>query len=251
MINQAVSTRPIRTIRSYGCRRGRLAAAHHQILLDYWQIYGIGNNSYLNRLRTNTPNHNLNYLNKDFNKDYGFARHAPLILEIGFGDGEALLALARATPNKNFLGVEVFTLGIAKVLAALHTEQLSNVKLVATDAVEFLQHHIQDNSLSAVNLFFPDPWPKARHHKRRLVQDEFVALLAKKLALGGKFYLATDWVDYAQQMLTVLENSSTFNNVYGRDNFAPRCAGRKITKYEAKAIKAGRDIWDLCFQRCS
>ncbi len=182
-----------------------------------------------------------------FNFQQIFLRTAPIILEIGFGMGDNLLKQAQHYPEKNFLGIEVHRPGIAAVLLGIESLKLHNVKLLQADAVEVLKFCVPDNALDVVQIFFPDPWPKKRHHKRRLIQLDFTKLLQKKLKTGGELQLATDWQDYAEQMLLVLENTSGFKNKAGNNQFSPRLKERPLTKFEKRGQHLGHLIWDLGF----
>jgi len=178
-----------------------------------------------------------------------FGRVAPVHLEIGFGNGDALVAMARAHPEINFLGIEVHRPGVGALLQRLQSEEISNVRVITTDAVEVLTRRIPDQSLSALYLFFPDPWPKLRHHKRRLVQSALVALVRHKLQLGGLWHLATDWEDYARHMLAVLTAAEGFENVAGAGQYSARPESRPLTRFERRGQKLGHDVWDMVFRR--
>lgn len=222
---------PQRTIRSFVLRQGRITRGQRTAFIRLMPRYGLD------------PAHGA----FDFTSSFG--RAARRTLEIGFGNGEALLALARAQPGEDFIGIEVHRPGIGRLLLALDAEQLANVRVVCADAVEVLQRCVPDASLDAVLLFFPDPWPKKRHHKRRLVQAEFIALLAQKLKSGGRLQLATDWPDYAAQMLAVLNNSPAFSNCAADGGYAPRPAQRPPTKFERRGVALGHPVRDLAFVR--
>lgn len=176
-----------------------------------------------------------------------FGRSAPLILEIGSGAGEATAAMAAADPGRNYLAAEVHAPGVAHLLLTIEDQQLTNVRVAYGDALELLEQRIAPSSLAAIHAFFPDPWPKARHHKRRLFQPAHVALLRSRLAPGGIVYAATDWADYADAMLTSLGGDPELVNLHQR--WAPRLAARPITRYERRAIAAGRRVHDVAFQR--
>lgn len=178
-----------------------------------------------------------------------FGRAAPLHLEIGFGNGDALAAMAAAHPESNYLGIEVHRPGVGTLLRRLEAEGLGNVRVAGTDAVQFIGERLPDASLDAVYLFFPDPWPKTRHHKRRIVQPAFVALLRRKLRRGGVFRLATDWGEYAQWMLSVLSAADGFENLAGPGQFAPRPEARPLTRFERRGRRLGHEVWDLVFRR--
>jgi tRNA (guanine-N7-)-methyltransferase len=169
-------------------------------------------------------------------------------LEIGFGNGQALLELAQQLPEQQFLGVEVYNLGVLQLLTRVSQLGLSNVQVYVGDVVDCLAA-LPAACLAAVYIFFPDPWPKNRHHKRRLLQPAFLSLLARTMQVGGQLFFATDWLAYAQHSLAVLEESPAFENVYGAGQWAPRYALRVCTKFEEKALQAGRSIYDLCFRR--
>ncbi len=176
-----------------------------------------------------------------------FGRSAPRVLEIGFGMGDATAQIAAALPGTDFIGVEVHVPGVGALLKRIGELELRNLRLVQDDAVEVVQHMLAPNSLDGVHLFFPDPWHKKRHHKRRLVQPAFVALLASRLAPGATLHCATDWEEYAQQMLEVLGAEPLLVNTAGA--FAPRPAYRPLTKFEARGLKLGHGVWDLIFKR--
>ncbi len=178
-----------------------------------------------------------------------FGRNAPRTLEIGFGNGESLAAMAEAAPEQDFLGVEVHRPGVGHLLLRIEALGLENVRVISHDAVEVLEHHIPDRSLDRVLLFFPDPWPKKRHHKRRILQPAFVELVARKLRPGGIFHMATDWEEYAQQMLETMEAAAGFENVAGPGRFSPRPADRPATKFERRGERLGHGVWDLLFRR--
>jgi tRNA (guanine-N7-)-methyltransferase len=176
-----------------------------------------------------------------------FQRKAPVTLEIGFGMGHHLLAQAQRYPERNFVGLEVHRPGIAAVLLEIERKQLRNIRLIVADAVEVLQRNILEGSVDCIQIFFPDPWPKRRHHKRRLIQPAFCTLLRKKLKVGAHLQLATDWEDYAQQMLCVLDATSGLHNLAGVGCFSPRLPERSITKFEQRALNLGHVIRDLQF----
>ena len=218
-----------RPLRSYVLRQGRVSraqAAAHEGLLP---LYGIEYNKEI----------------LDFATLFG--RRAETILEIGFGMGETTAAIAAAHPEKNFLGIEVHTPGVGSLLKQIAAAGLGNLRLVQHDAVEVLRDMIAPDSLDGIHIFFPDPWPKKRHHKRRLVQTDFVALLAGRLKPGGYLHLATDWRDYAEQMLAVLAAEPRLENT--AEGFAPRPDHRPQTKFETRGLKLGHDVWDLVFRK--
>jgi tRNA (guanine-N7-)-methyltransferase len=176
-----------------------------------------------------------------------FSRQAPVVLEIGSGMGECVAAMAQADPDRGYLAVEVHMPGIASLLAVIEERGLDNVRVAAGDALDLARHQLAPQSLDAIHAFFPDPWPKARHHQRRLIQPAHVALLAERLAPGGALHCATDWASYAVQMSAVLAGESRLVNAY--PGFAPRPAYRPETKFERRAIDADRPVFDLIFHR--
>jgi len=178
-----------------------------------------------------------------------FGRSAPAILEIGFGMGETTAQIALARPDENFLGVEVFNAGVGAMLQRIEENGLQNVRLIQHDAVEVLRDMIAPDSLAGVHVFFPDPWPKKRHHKRRLIQPAFVSLLASRLRADAYVHCATDWEHYAQQMLAVLTAEPLLENTCAE--FAPRPDYRPQTKFEARGLRLGHGVWDLIFRRGS
>src|SRR3989304_3879032 len=194
--------RPLRSIRSFVRRESRITPAQTRALKQLWPRYGIVEGATALDLST------------------VFGRSAPVILEIGFGNGEALAATAAAHPENNYLGIEVHRPGAGSLLRRLEAQDLHNVRVMLSDATEILAQRIADASLSAVHLFFPDPWPKKRHHKRRLVQPDFAALVARKLEPGGYFHLATDWPEYAEHMTLVLSQAAGLAAVSDPDHVA-------------------------------
>lgn len=179
-----------------------------------------------------------------------FGRVAPLIVEIGFGMGEATAAIAQVLADKNFIGIEVHTPGVGALLKLIGENDLHNLRIIQHDAVEVLTQMIADNSLAGLHIFFPDPWPKKRHHKRRLIQPALVKLLVQKLANGGYIHLATDWQEYAQQMLDVLGNETMLrNSVAPGEGYAPRPHYRGSSSFERKGLAKGHGVWDLVFTK--
>ena len=218
---------PRRAIRSFVLRAGRMGGGQARALAD------LG------------PRFVLPYQAQPADWCAHFGRDAPRVLEIGFGMGQATAQIAAARPDWDFIGVEVHAPGVGALLREVGERGLSNLRIVQHDAVEVLQQMIAPASLAGVQLFFPDPWHKKRHHKRRLVQPAFVALLASRLAPGGWLHCATDWEHYAQQMLAVLGACPALvNSVEG---FAPKPDLRPLTKFEARGLKLGHGVWDLLF----
>lgn len=179
-----------------------------------------------------------------------FNRQAPCILEIGFGSGQSLLAIAAAHPEHDFIGVETYKPGIGSLLQGVEAQNLKNIRVYYADAVEVLQRCIPEAVLDGVQIFFPDPWQKRKHHKRRLIQPEFVKLVVSKLKSKGMLHLATDWEDYAMQMMAVLSAETSLINLSGAGQFATRSSQRPIvTKFEQRGKCSGRPIWELQFAR--
>lgn len=220
--------KPKRTIRSFVLRQGRLTKGQEQALTHLWPIFGIDYQSGTN---------------------IEFNHSQPTVLEIGFGMGASLVEMAKAAPNKNFIGIEVHKPGVGACLMAIEDNQLSNLKVMCHDAVEVLENMIPDNSLDKVQIFFPDPWHKARHNKRRIIQPAFVNLISQKLKSGGILHLATDWQHYAEHMLEVLSNADAFTNLSPTNDYVPRPEDRPITKFEKRGQNLGHGVWDLQFIR--
>lgn len=215
-----------RTIRSFVLRQGRLTKGQEQALTNLWPIYGIDYNSKL---------------------PIEFALQRPIILEIGFGMGASLVEMAKNASDKDFLGIEVHKPGIGACLMAIDENKLSNLKVMCHDAVEVLENMIANHSLDKVQIFFPDPWHKARHNKRRIIQPNFVKLIWQKLKTGGILHLATDWQHYAEHMLEVLTQAEGFVNLSPTGDYIPRPNERPITKFEKRGQNLGHGVWDLQF----
>lgn len=222
--------RPLRNIRSFVRREGRITAGQRRALQDLWPRFGLEADSVLDMATI-------------------FDRQAPCTLEVGFGNGDALATMAEQQPECDFIGIEVHRPGIGRLLQQLETRKLDNVRVMREDAVQVLKSCIPDNSLDRLLLFFPDPWHKKRHHKRRIVQAGFIELLARKIRRGGCLHMATDWEDYAVHMLQVMEPSPAFHNCAGTGNFSPRPDYRPVTKFEQRGQRLGHGVWDLVFER--
>jgi tRNA (guanine-N7-)-methyltransferase len=220
-----------RRIRSYVLRAGRMTDGQQRALQQGWPRWG------------------LEYGEGTLDFDAAFGRAGPRILEIGFGMGLSLLEMARDAPATNFIGVEVHNPGVGKLLHGMQERGVDNIRIYCHDAVEVLRDCIPDDSLDAVHIYFPDPWHKKRHHKRRLVQPAFVALVAGKLKPGGILHLATDWENYAEQMMAVLTAAPGLSNTCGDGRFAPRPEYRPLTKFELRGERLGHGVWDLIFTR--
>jgi len=218
-------------IRSFVRREGRMTAGQQRAISTLWERFGVN------------PTNGL----IDLNTLYG--RHAPRILEIGFGNGACLATMAMHHPEKDFLGIEIHRPGVGQLLMQAEKLDLTNLRLLCMDAVLALEHHLPDAALDQVQIFFPDPWPKKRHHKRRLIQPAFANLLARKLKPGGILHLATDWEDYAIQMLAVLKATAGFYNTVASGGFSTSPTERPLTKFEHRAQHLGHPVWDLLFRR--
>ena len=221
-----------RRIRSYVRREGRLTPGQQRALDEIWDRYGLAHGDA--RLKDLTGL---------------FGRMAPKVLEIGFGNGESLARMARAEPETDFIGIEVHRPGVGQLLKRLDEERISNVRLLCHDAVEVLRDDIAIDALQGVQVYFPDPWHKKRHHRRRLIQPEFMQRLASRVAPGGFVHLATDWEDYAEHMLWVLESSPVWRNRAGQGAFIQCPRGRPETKFERRGRKLGHGVWDLLYER--
>lgn len=217
-------------IRSYTLRQGRITEAQRRALENLWPIYGLEAGQAL------VP-------------QSVFDREAPIIIEIGFGNGVSLARMAIESPDKDFVGIEVHRPGIGHLLLRLDEEEIPNVRVYCGDAVEILSEDIPDHSLDGINLFFPDPWPKIRHHKRRIVNADFTRLVARKLKQGGIFHAATDWEEYAHYMLEILGNCAELENPQIEGGFSPRSGNRPLTKFEARGERLGHGVWDMVFAR--
>jgi len=198
-------------------------------------------------LETLGPRFVIPYAQQRFDPQAAFGRTAPLVLEIGFGMGDATAAIAQALPGTDFLGVEVHTPGVGALLKHIGEKEIANLRIVQHDAVEVLEHMIAPGSLAGVHVFFPDPWHKKKHNKRRLIQAPFVAKLAAHLAPGGYLHCATDWQPYAEQMLEVLSAEPALANTAA--GYAPKPAYRPLTKFENRGLKLGHGVWDLVFTK--
>ena len=217
-----------RAIRSYVLRQGRLTGAQQRARDELMPRFGIA------------------WSPAPLDLDRVFGRAAPRILEVGFGMGETTARIAADNPQNDYLGIEVHSPGVGSLLRRVAELGLTNVRVIQHDAVEVIERMIPAASLDGAHVFFPDPWPKKRHHKRRLVQPPFAALLASRLKPGAYLHIATDWKDYAQQMLEVLSAEPQLVNTV-RD-FAPRPGHRPLTKFESRGLKLGHSVWDILFR---
>lgn len=219
-----------RYVRSFVRREGRITQSQQRALDELLPRYGVALDGVL-----------------DF--DAVFGRRAPRTLEIGFGNGASLAKMAGLAPEQDFLGIEVHRPGVGHLLLEIERYTLSNVRVICADAVEILERHIAPGSLDRVLLFFPDPWPKTRHHKRRILQPGFVELIRERLKPGGVFHMATDWRHYAEQMREVMEAAPGFTNSAGPGHYAPKPDYRPETKFERRGLRLGHGVWDLVFVR--
>lgn len=218
-----------RPIRSYVLRQGRFSPAQQRAYAELMPRYGVA------------------YRREPLDFAALFGRQAPVVAEIGSGMGDATARIAAENPGNDYLAIEVHAPGVGSLLKRLAEETIGNVRVVPHDAVEVMRDMVPAGSLAAIHMFFPDPWPKKRHHKRRLLQPEFAALAASRLARGGHLHVATDWQDYAQHVLTVLSGVATLRNT--AEGFAPRPASRPETKFERRGRRLGHGIWDIVFAR--
>jgi len=221
--------RPPRPIRSFVLRAGRMGSGQTRALAE------LG------------PRFVLPFQREPLDPQAVFGRRAPLVFEIGFGMGDATAQIAAARPDTDFIGCEVHTPGVGALLKQIGERELMNLRIVQHDAVEVLEHMIEPGSLAGIHLFFPDPWHKKKHHKRRLVQPAFVERLVTRLAPGGYLHCATDWQPYAEQMLDVLGAEPALRN--STDGYAPRPEYRPLTKFEQRGLRLGHGVWDLVFVR--
>lgn len=220
-----------REIKSFVKRQRRIAPRLQAAYDSVWPKYGVA--------LDNTPL-DLNVL---------FGHHAPTICEIGFGHGDTLLPMAINNPHYNYLGIEVHKPGIAAVMMGIVENNITNIRIIQHDAVAVLTHFIQNDAFSRIHIYFPDPWPKKKHKKRRIIQPDFVVLLRQKLKNGGILHCATDWEDYAIHMMSVLSQASGFKNSIGENQFADNATLhlRANTKFEKRGVKLGHNVWDLLF----
>jgi len=221
-----------RSIRSFVLRKGRLTSAQRHALDELWPIYGIDSGESV-----------LNF-------DDHFDHPAEVILEIGFGNGESTWQMAQHEADKNFIGIEVHRPGVGHLLMALDKHGVDNVRIACEDAVPFIQKRIAPGSLAGVRIYFADPWPKKRHHKRRIIQPAFVAQMAHCMASGGILHLATDWQPYAEHMLEVMSSSPDFENLSSSGDYSVRPGWRPRTKYESRGERLGHQVRDLLYRRC-
>ena len=221
----------IRKLRSFVIRGGRLTAAQQYALETLWPRYGI------------------DYCAEPLDVASLFPTVQPLLVEIGFGNGETLIHLAQNHPDRNFIGIEVHPPGVGRLLNEIARFDLTNIRVIRHDAVEVLEYMLPVSSCDQFYLMFPDPWPKKRHQKRRILQPALIDQIVRCLKPGGSFHLATDWQDYSQQMLQLLSETPVLKNRYGEGRFASEPSERPLTRFEARGRRLGHDVWDLVFDK--
>jgi tRNA (guanine-N7-)-methyltransferase len=219
-----------RTIQSFVRRSGRLSAGQRYGLNDLWSQYGIDPEA-----------------DQAIDLNAVFHKQQDIILEVGFGNGDSLLQMAINEPHHNFLGIEVYEAGVGRLINEAYKNNLTNLKIIKEDAVDILSNNISANSLAGFQLYFADPWHKKKHHKRRIVQNEFMDMISEKLINGGFVHMATDWEHYAQQMMETLEKHAHFKNTLNAHTYSVRPERRPITKFERRGERLGHGVWDLLF----
>jgi tRNA (guanine-N7-)-methyltransferase len=220
-----------RTVRSFVRRAGRMTASQEKALAELWPIWGI------------------EFTRSLLDLDACFGRAAPRVLEIGFGNGDTLVQAAAAHPGLDYIGVEVHEPGVGHCLIKAREAEVSNLRVIMHDAIDVMRHQLPDGALARINLLFPDPWPKKRHHKRRIVQPGFLALAAAKLLQGGELFIATDWANYAEHIDETMAASEYFRLAERREHQGDRPLDRGMTKFEARGLRKGHRIWDWRFTR--
>jgi tRNA (guanine-N7-)-methyltransferase len=222
---------PRREIKSFVLRQGRLTTAQQNALENHWQEYGI------------------DFSGQQLDFDTLFGNDNEVFVEIGFGNGESLLQQAINQPQYNFIGIEVHGPGVGHLIHEAQSRDVHNIKVIRHDAVEVLEQQIPDCSIKQLQLFFPDPWHKKRHHKRRIIKPAFIQLVQRKLKTGGVFHMATDWQHYAEQMLDEMDRTESFRNISGKGNYSKTQGARCETKFERRGIRLGHGVWDLIYEK--
>ncbi|MEH6466601.1 MAG: tRNA (guanosine(46)-N7)-methyltransferase TrmB [Porticoccus sp.] len=220
-----------KSIRSYVVRAGRMTEAQKAAFTQYW------------------PNYGLSLHSGKLDIDTTFGRGGPRVIEIGFGMGGSLLDMVQAEPEKNFIGIEVHSPGVGRLIHGAGKLGLSNLRVYLADATDVMEDCIEDGSIDRLQVYFPDPWHKKKHNKRRLIQPQFVQEIRSKLKLDGIFHLATDWEPYAEYMLEVMEAAEGYENLAGAGQYSPRPDYRPVTKFEQRGERLGHGVWDLRYKR--
>ncbi|WWO99155.1 MAG: tRNA (guanosine(46)-N7)-methyltransferase TrmB [Candidatus Dasytiphilus stammeri] len=218
-------------IRSFACRQGRITQSQRRAINEHWQTIGVV------------------YNNQKLNLSSLFVNQAPLVIDIGFGMGYSLIEQAINNPQNNFIGIEVYLPGVGSCLGLAHQANLYNLRLIYHDAIKVFTEMLPDNSIYCVQLFFPDPWPKRRHHKRRLIKLSFAQLVLRKLQSTGIFHIVTDWAPYAEDIIKVMNNISGYKNLSEEKNYIPRPITRPLTKFENRGIALGYIVRDIMYQK--
>ncbi|WP_242521686.1 tRNA (guanosine(46)-N7)-methyltransferase TrmB [Motiliproteus sp. SC1-56] len=231
MTEETTPKEHLRSVRTFVIRAGRMTPAQEKALEAQWPVMG------------------LELADGELDFEQAFGRQAPVVLEIGFGMGDSLLAMAEANSDTNYLGIEVHTPGVGRLLNNATKAGLKNLRVYREDALEVLKHCIPDASLDGIQLFFPDPWPKKKHHKRRMVQPAIAQSFRQKLKIGGTFHMATDWEPYAEHMMEVMSAAEGYRNVAGEGAYSPQPEHRPDTKFQRRGEKLGHGVWDLVFER--
>ena len=226
----AADNKHMRTVKSFVLRAGRMTEGQQKAMDDVW------------------PQMGLELAQGQLDLAAVFGREAPVVLEIGFGMGDSLIEMAKDQPEKNYIGIEVHRPGVGRLLSNAEKAGLSNIRVFCDDAIEVLAQCIPDGSLDCIQLFFPDPWHKKRHHKRRIVQPEFAQTLRKKLKVGGVFHMATDWENYAEHMMEVMSAAEGYQNIVGEGVYSPQPKWRPVTKFQKRGERLGHGVWDLMFE---
>lgn len=228
---QVAEKKHMRTVKSFVLRAGRMTEGQQKAMDTVWPQMGL----------------ELSQGALDLTEVFG--REAPVVLEIGFGMGDSLIEMAKDQPEKNYIGIEVHRPGVGRLLSNAEKAGLSNIRVFCDDAIEVLAQCIPDGSLSTVQLFFPDPWHKKKHHKRRIVQLAFAETLRQKLKIGGQFHMATDWENYAEHMMEVMSAAPGYQNSAGPGEYSPQPEWRPVTKFQKRGERLGHGVWDLMFER--
>ncbi|WP_417228211.1 tRNA (guanosine(46)-N7)-methyltransferase TrmB [Amphritea sp.] len=227
----SVGEKYMRTVKSFVLRAGRMTEGQQKAMETVWPQMGL----------------ELSQGMLDLNQVFG--REAPVVLEIGFGMGDSLIEMAKDQPEKNYIGIEVHRPGVGRLLSNVEKEGLTNIRVFCDDAIEVLAQCIPDESLSTLQLFFPDPWHKKKHHKRRIVQLSFAETIRKKLKVGGQLHMATDWENYAEHMMEIMSAAPGYRNVAGDQAYSPQPEWRPVTKFQKRGERLGHGVWDLMFER--